>query len=170
MKAQRKEQHREQHKEQPKEQPKETDRELIPPYIVAKAKRLWDRMVFEITLMTDRMNWMVASQEFLFGAFFVGLDAKKDSPVVNFVVALTVIGIVLSATMFVFTFTAFHNMTLCRNEIRKIKLAYPEYLLDEVDKSHLIKSLRNSVIVSTYLVIGVFLVFWILAFRAALRK
>jgi len=145
-------------------QPVPTTTVTPPAYIVTKADRLWNRMVFEINLLTNRLNWMVASQSFLFAAFFVGLNSANKLPMrVPFLMAVPLIGTVIALTMIVFCLTAFHNMNLCRNELLPLRAQYPTELQDAVDRDQKTPKWRKLVIFATYLLIVMFLCFWIAA-------
>lgn len=104
---------------------------------LARARRLWERLTFEINLMTARTNWLVTSQSFLFAAYFLGAERLRDglSATEGLVFAVPVIGISISGITIVYIGVAHASAKLLRDQLIQLREDYAEELRDRMDET-----------------------------------
>lgn len=134
-------------------------------YERARADRLWNRLTFEVTLMTRRMNWLVTSQSFLFAAFFLGVDRLGDGiQTIEFLVLLVPLaGLLISIITLIYIQVANSITGEVRVELGLLKMRYPRHLRDQVDKAPRVSVLRQAAQWASMLLAGFFTAFWLLA-------
>lgn len=133
--------------------------------IKAKAERLWDRMTYEVNLMTTRMNWLVVMQAFLFNAYFLGTGRIRENALATeFLVPLIpLIGLIMCRITRTYVATALKVLDVCRDELAELKDKFPRHFQDRVDLDETLPGSRKKVISASDMLIRVFEFFWILA-------
>ena len=131
-----------------------------------KADRLWGRMVFEVNLLTTRMNWLVSSQAFLFAAYFLALDRISNGiqSIEALIFAVPIIGLMICLVTAMYLKSAYIIVASCRTELGQLKDRFPDHLRDAVDSDQEpIASRLRAQYASNFLVL-LFALFWVFAF------
>jgi len=125
---------------------------------LARADRIWKRTEFEITLATNRVNWLIASQTFLFASSLIILS-NEELPE-EFVFIPITAGIAIAVTVLIAVHTGFRNVAACRLDLETLRQEYPFDLKFTVDDRFDTRFLGKATMASMYAMIGVFMVLW----------
>lgn len=125
---------------------------------LARADRIWKRTEFEITLATNRVNWLIASQTFLFASSLIILS--NDELPEEFVFIPITAGIAIAVTVLIAVHTGFRNVAACRMDLDTLRHEYPFDLRFAVDDRFDTRFLGKATMASMYAMIGVFMVLW----------
>lgn len=131
----------------------------------ARVDRLWGRMTFEVTLMTTRMNWLVTSQAFLSGAFFLGIARIREGAKATeiLVPVIPMAGLLICFITFVYVEAAVKIVGVCRDELNVIKRQHKRFFFDRMDADPSLIKQRVNAIVASKVLIAVFGTFWAVA-------
>jgi len=144
--------------------------EIIEPtkWEILKVERLWNRMTFEINLMTTRTSWLVSAQGILFAAFFVSIYSYEELNLEHsFILAIIPIaGMLMCFIMFLYVKAATTIVKVCRQDLAIIKQRHPIFLSDHIDNLNSIEHAQvgrwiRVATLSNYALIFVFALFWV---------
>ncbi len=133
---------------------------------IRKADRLWSRMVFEVNLLTTRMNWLVSSQAFLFAAYFLALDRISNGvqSIEALIFFVPVVGLMICLVTAMYMKSANVILSACRLELSNLKERYPSQLKDEVDSNVAAVDSRHHAQLASKILVLMFALFWVVAF------
>ena len=123
--------------------------------------RLWNRMTFEVELMSTRISWLISSQAFLFAAFFIGL-ARLDDGVIYaklLIFGIPAIGLMICCVVGIYIHAANQIVAICRKEFYATKAKFPNELQDCVDENHHALSGRQNAQTATNILVVMFAAF-----------
>lgn len=130
-----------------------------------RVDRLWGRMAFEVNLMTTRINWLVTSQAFLSGAFFLGIARIREGARATeiLVPVIPMAGLLICFITFVYVEATVKIVGVCRGELDIIKRQYKRFFFDHMDADPDLIKQRVNAIVASKVLIAVFATFWAVA-------